>query len=370
MYAGSQCAFRGVRLVARLLAGWSLAAWAEPSGLIVYRDVPGAKPSDQYALSVREMEGDGIWQPAFAFITRCQPGIEGRNAYFPHLSHWSNTYINFEMVTPVEVEIRRLDGEPIRRAAVHPRRRATACVVRDGRVVVTLEHPGLIAVDLDGRMDAQDTGMGYRGPPIHTVTLFANPPIPDRPSPKDPGVYAVRPGETAPSEGPWKTLYFLPGVHDIGVGFPLHANRNYYLPGDALVYGTMNNHGDWTDGHHIRIFGYGTLSGARIAHPRYAHPRPVRDDLHNPIHIVDAANTTVEGLTLADSAHHSLMLIHRHAPETPTDIRWVKIFTWRANGDGINPFGNGLVEDCFLRTQDDAVYVNGRGLRRLTIWND
>jgi hypothetical protein len=54
----------------------------------------------------------------------------------------------------------------------------------------------------------------------------------------------------------------------------------------------------------------------------------------------------------------------------PTDVRWVKIFTWRANGDGINPFGNVLIEDCFIRTQDDCVYVSGRGIRRTVLWND
>ena len=56
----------------------------------------------------------------------------------------------------------------------------------------------------------------------------------------------------------------------------------------------------------------------------------------------------------------------------------MKIFTWRANGDGINPFGNSLVEDCFIRsiwffaeiakpniprTQDDSIYVDGHGIR-------
>ena len=48
-------------------------------------------------------------------------------------------------------------------------------------------------------------------------------------------------------------------------------------------------------------------------------------------------------------------------PENPTDIKWVKVFTWRANGDGIGHGGNGLVEDCFLRTQDDSFYVTGQG---------
>ena len=82
-------------------------------------------------------------------------------------------------------------------------------------------------------------------------------------------------------------------------------------------------------------------------------------------YVTGAANTRVEGITIANSAHHSLMLVMSYKPEEPTDIRWVKIFTWRANGDGINPFGNGLVEDCFIRTQDDSTYVNGRGIRRV-----
>ena len=82
-------------------------------------------------------------------------------------------------------------------------------------------------------------------------------------------------------------------------------------------------------------------------------------------HFTGAANTRVEGITIANSAHHSLMLVMSYQPEEPTDIRWVKIFTWRANGDGINPFNNALIEDCFIRTQDDSTYVNGRGIRRV-----
>ena len=76
-----------------------------------------------------------------------------------------------------------------------------------------------------------------------------------------------------------------------------------------------------------------------------------------------AYHTTVEGITISNSAHHSLMLVGSYQPEKPTDIRWVKIFTWRANGDGINPFNNALIEDCFIRTQDDSTYVNGRGIQ-------
>ena len=56
--------------------------------------------------------------------------------------------------------------------------------------------------------------------------------------------------------------------------------------------------------------------------------------------------------------------------EEPCGTRWIKIFTWRANGDGINPFSNGLIEDCFIRTQDDSTYVSGQGIRRVVYWQD
>ena len=78
----------------------------------------------------------------------------------------------------------------------------------------------------------------------------------------------------------------------------------------------------------------------------------------------------MEGITIANSPFHSIMLNHEYDENSPTDIKWVKIFTWRANGDGINPFNNALIEDCFIRTQDDSTYVNGRGIRRVVYWQD
>ena len=86
--------------------------------------------------------------------------------------------------------------------------------------------------------------------------------------------------------------------------------------------------------------------------------------------IVGTTDTRVEGITIADSATHSLMLVSPYQEGHPNEVRWTKIFTWRANGDGINPFGNTLIEDCFIRTQDDSLYVNGLGIRRTVLWND
>lgn len=339
--------------------------------LTVYPPVPGLAASGHYEVRIR-LAGEGNeWQNAFALETACKTIEKKTDAYFDTLAGWTHAYVNFEMSAPVEVEITRIKGGPIRSAAAHPQRKASACEVRDGKVRVRLDEPCLVAIDIDGQMDGQDTGKGYEGPPLHTISLFANPPITDKPQPGDPGVYAVKPGEVPPSDGDWTTLHFLPGVHDVGVAFPLRGNRRYYIPGDAIVYGTLSST-KWGEGKNIRIFGHGTLSGARLKHPEFVTPAIPENEhkRYTPIEIVGTTDTQVEGVTLADSAFHSLMLIQPHTPGHPNEVRWTKIFTWRANGDGINPFGNTLIEDCFIRTQDDSLYVNGLGIRRCVLWND
>ncbi len=358
-------------IVLTLLLLAPLVGLSAADGLVVYPPVPGLAASEHYKVRVRSASDGSEWQSAFAWVTSCKTIEKNTDAYFDTLAGWTHTYVNFETAGPVEIEISRVNGEPIRTAAVHPKRKASACSVIDGKFFVRLEKPCLAAVDIDGQMDGQDTGMGYKGPPIHTISLFANPPLADKPKLDDPGVLTVKPGETPPSDGPWTTLYFLPGVHDIGLAFPLRANRQYYIPGDAMVYGTLSNT-KWADGHHIRIFGLGTLSGARTKHPKYVKPAISEKEhgRYRPIEVIGTTDTRVEGITIADSATHSLMLVSPYKEGHPNVVKWTKIFTWRANGDGINPFGNTLIEDCFIRTQDDSLYVNGLGIRRTVLWND
>ena len=201
------------------------------------------------------------------------------------MHEWSNSYVNFEMEEGLEVEVKitKLWGDPVSKAVVRPVTAALSVEVLEGEVRVVSNKPGLFTVDINGQMDDQDTGKGpnngdvYDGPPIHTVTIFANPFLAP-PDLEDPGVVKVSPGEEVPSEGPWHTLYFLPGIHDVGLEFLIHANRSYYIPGDAVVYGTLskdeNTHGY---GENIHIYGHGTLSGDRLPHHDHA-PNPPEDN--------------------------------------------------------------------------------------------
>ena len=79
----------------------------------------------------------------------------------------------------------------------------------------------------------------------------------------------VSPGQEPPTDGSWHTLYFLPGLHDIGIDYRLQANRSYYIPGDAVVFGTLTSM-DGEAGFGVKIFGHGTLSGDRLPHPSYS----------------------------------------------------------------------------------------------------
>jgi hypothetical protein len=348
------------RFTAQLLLVGPLAA-----SVHVYPPVPGLAASEHYSVRIRPVGGK--WQQAFAWQTACKT----EPAYFEHLAGWTHTYVNFETSEAVEVEISQTKEKGIQTAKVRPEREIYSSNVENGKVVVKLEKPGLVAVDINGQMEGQDTGKGYKGPPIHTISLFANPPLAGKPSPESPRVRLVKPGEQPNTDGDWQTLYFLPGVHDIGASFPVQTGRQYYIPGDAMVYGSFHSK-EWKNGRNIRLFGHGTLSGARLPHLSAMKDasEAEKNISRKPIEIFGAKDTKVEGLTVADSASHSIMLINGYEAEHPNTIQWTKIFTWRANGDGINPFGNTLIEDCFLRTQDDSLYVNGHGIRRCVLWND
>ena len=202
----------------------------ESPNLHVYGEVPGLDPSPYYSFKIRE-RGSEDWIDTFAMLTECTAEkFCNTTGMFGHLEGWSNSYINFEMKdgTEIEIKIYKLFDGDIEKAVVHPVKAAKECTVSNGHAIVRITKPGLFTVDINGQMDDQDTGRTpegplYEGPPIHTLTIFANPKLEGKPLPDDIGVLTVAPGEEVPSEGDWDTLYFLPGTHDIGLNFTIHA---------------------------------------------------------------------------------------------------------------------------------------------------
>ena len=355
--------------------------------------------SDKFTIKVRSVATNNVWVDVLALYTYNRayeipdiPMLSGSNAgtnsatvfqHYPNATAgWSQTYGNIEMSNnhPIEVEIApvgsfKIGGNNFTKATVLPAQKASAARVENGKVYFTISKPGQVAIDINGQMDdynafvnpiarTTDNVSSYTIP-IHTVTLFANPVI-KKPVLNSSRTFYVKNG-AMPTVSPstYDTLYFEPGVHDIGLNNKIYPGKTVYIPGDAIIFGSLNNDGvpipsGFTkNGERIKIFGYGTISGARIKHSYYA----TTSDIRQPININGALNYEISGITIADGAHFSLW--------TPSGsgglVTYVKVIGWRANGDGL---GNGdNVNDCFVRTNDDASYVRGNR-KRVTYWKD
>jgi hypothetical protein len=386
--------------------------------LNVYPPVPGLDPSPYYSFSVQKVSrlldanvnNDANWQKPFAWFTNCvDKGTAGSSAYYSgFIGGWSHTYCNFELDpnTPIVVKITRSSIDqgapfgPIRSANARPADKIEKCEVINGEVYVTMSQPGLIVVDIDGQMDSRDVpriapsvGGRFGSFPnankkdgCHGVTIFANPVIRDKPTLGAPGVYAVEPGTLPPKDGPWTTLYFKPGIHKFSVNpdgserpwkptdpYFLNSNKNYYIPGDAIIYGGFSDFADSKTSENIRVFGHGTICGTKTPHFKDLPPRLLQASDNKKLRILaltTPVNCVFEGITIADPPEHGVYLEYGSPTTAPNYIKWVKNITWRVNNDGGGVTGNGYVEDCFFRHQDDALYVRGVAIRRCVFWSD
>lgn len=336
--------------------------------LVVYSKIPGRSASEHYRCRVH-LQGEARTQEAFVLQIISQPS-DGKNGYFPNTENWTASFINVEFGgAPLVVEISRISGEPITKAKVRPEAKTKPAVIKNGKVYVTIDQPMHLSVDIDGQMEDVYTGMGYKGGPVHNMLIFANPVIKDRPDPVGADVHLVEPGAKAPTNGDWRTLYFAPGVHQIGLKFPIRSGQTIYIPGDAVVHGTIHVPEDSRRTKDLRIFGYGVLSGEKIPYTGRSgiskQERAGGRALNG-----SASNSRFEGITFVDPSYHTIHLGGIDA-KAPNIYEHLKILGWRANGDGINAFAFSRIRNCFIRTSDDSFYL-GRDVHisDTVIWND
>jgi len=329
------------------------------------------------------------------------------NGYFPGLQTWTASWVSFEVAEgePIELEVTKLDGGAIVKAVVHPAARGDAAVA-GGKATVTLTGPRQLTVDINGAMDDTNTGLSnfVAVDPVHTFTVFANPIISDRPSPDDPDVRVVLPGEPLPTQFPESTLLFAPGVHelkpipaccstpfdpsapDIGCrcttnnasapghveSYHLLSNKRYHIPTDAWLDGHIKNDG-WGIGF-VRIDGYGVISGRRFQRRR-CHPY---NESPQQFKLRGMYGCNITGVTFVDGSNHHVTLIGwttLDEAHPPNNMNHVKVLGWRANGDGFHVFQYwNRVTDMWLRTQDDSQYLAGGAravhMERIVTWND
>jgi hypothetical protein len=349
-------------------------------------DVPGRPPSAHFAA---ELFHRGAWTPVYVFETTSQASKQGTgqpsNGYFSHLVNWTASWVSSQLPADppgasVLLRVRRAaGGAAIAAAAIHPASSGARVLnISAEGVVLALDRPGRIAVDMDGELDATDTSANYAGPPRHTFCWFVDAQLPAAalPDPAAPHTLVVRPGEPWPSgldPAAWGTVVFAPGVHHAPAPpangwtvYSLAAQTRYFLCAGAVVHGAFAaGDGAWGQGG-VAVGGYGVLSGEAMV-------RADDPDNESPqgISFKGLRNASITGVTLVDMPNHHVIAGQADGNE----LRNVKVLGWRTNGDGVHVFSSWAVSDLFLRTQDDSLYLTcGEGcaavFERITTWND
>ena len=226
-------------------------------------------------------------------------------------------FTSFEMDAPAKVTVRPKTARDMGRVRILPASAPVAMrTLPDGALELAVARPCRFSVEPDGRR--------------HPLLVFANPPEKNAPDEKDP-----------------KVKVFGPGVHEGGVKgrIELKDGETLYLKAGAFVKGGIRAHGK-----DIRICGRGVLDGS----PWEWRKGPTG-------HVVEmwaCRNVTVEDITIRGASHWTVV-------PTKCDgvtVRNVKLCGGRVqNDDGINPCNsrNVLIEDCFIRTDDDCIAAKG-----------
>lgn len=324
-------------------------------------DVPGRAPSSHFAA---EVFFNGSWVNVYVFETtaKSEERAPNPNGYFGHLANWTSSWVSSQLPSAggtLLLRVRRVSGGPaISTAVVHPASAGVQVlnITEADGVVLAVDHPARVAIDMDGTMDATDTGPSFDGPPRHTFCWFVDAQVP-LPDPMSSSTIVVYPGDPWPTNlnpRAWPTVILAPGVHRFSsppLNWTIHnltAQTRYFFCAGAVVHAALHGGaGAWGQSG-IVVDGYGVLSGEDMT-------RDVSTpDNQSPQGIVftGLANSSLRGLTLVDFPNHHIIL-----GQFPGDeLRNVKVMGWRANGDGVHVFSSWAVSDLFLRTQVGVLF--------------
>lgn len=350
----------------------------------VVLDVPGRPPSTHFTA---ELYYNSTWTPIYVFETISQPSLRNpSNGYFQHLQNWSSSWVSSQLPSApgsiLMLRVRRVGGRAITTAVVHPVSSGAKVVnisAEDG-VLLSLDHPGRLVVDMDGEMDATDTSQDYTGPPRHTFCWFVDTQLSpaELPDPASSRTLIVYPGDAWPTgldPAQGLTVVFAPGVHYSSISPPpprgwvvytLAAETRYFLCAGAVVHSALTaGRGSWGQGG-VAVGGYGVLSGEAMVR----EDNPTNDSPQG-IFFTGLHNASITGVTLVDFPNHHIVA----GQAAGNVLRNIKVMGWRTNGDGVHVFSSWTVSDLFLRTQDDSLYLTcGDGCNatfdRITTWND
>ena len=285
---------------------------SERKMVVTYPGPDGIAPSDQYAVKVQQ---SGKQYDSFVYLC---------NAQWRTNRSKSNSWTTFSFSGPVTVSVTKLKAETIKTCKILPSSYGIEPRIEGNRVTFELDRPRKVSVEFDGDI-------------VHPMLVFADALETDVPNANDPDV-----------------VYFGPGLHEIG-DTTIGSGKTVYLAGGAYVKGRLKAH----NVQDVTIRGRGVLSGEEYPHgSNYSH---------NLINIQGKQTTRVliEGITLTNSPLYLILIEGPH-----NTVRNVKMMGWYFGTDGAYVENEGLIEDCFVKVNDDAfkLYESNTVVRDCVIW--
>lgn len=285
--------FRAAAALSGILFANAIGRASEP---VVYSTPPGVAHEDTFTVRVRQ-EG-GRWQDLFEHAVMVDLDDPQRASM-----------VQFDMDAPVEVEVRKNNGD-VRRVELRPNGTGIAVHLVGPIARFKLDHPAKLSVEFDGDR-------------LHNLHLFASAVEKTRPDRQGAGVVWFGPGIHTPPDQP-------------GSVFSFRSNTTVYLESGAVLRGKIvldrvSN---------VRVLGRGIIQN------------PERG-----FEITYADNITIDGPIVINPKHYTVYCGQsRHVR-----IRDLKTFSAAPWSDGLDFMSCSDVDiaDVFLRTSDDSIAIYG-----------
>ncbi len=285
----------------------------------------------------------------------------------------SMSYAIFAFTGEVDIEVKKIYGTAATRVDISPKAFGINPYFFDGTTVkfkiTDALKPAYISVNFI-TADNQDSD-GSGGNDIkHGMMIFADKPEIAAPQPTDPGVVVYSAATTYAQMQAATTLYFPPGdwnlltkitdVHgNLGRYHILNNAQKIYIAGGAFVRGSID--ADGRD--NIKLFGRGIITGLDYYFHQMLEPN-AQSVLEKTawINFTGSDNSTYEGISMVYPCHHTC------PSSNNTTIKNLKIIGFAYNHDGIRPQRGSVVEEIFIKTNDDYDYARDEHVVRNSVF--
>lgn len=258
--------------------------------------IAGMPHNDDFTVRVREP--GGRWQDLFEHAVMVDLDAPQRASM-----------AQFEMAGPVEVEVRRNNGDT-RTVRVRPDRAGIVAKLEDGVARFTLVRPTKVSVEFDGDR-------------LHNLHLFAR------------SVDGNVPDRAAPG-----VIWFGPGVHRP----PDQPGAVFSFPSDSVVY--------LAPGAVLR----GKIVLDRVSNVRISG-RGIIDQVERGFEITYSRNVSIDGPTVINPRHYTVFCGQSQGL-TITDLATFSAAPW-SDGLDLMSCSDVRISDVFLRTSDDSIAIYG-----------